>query len=356
MNLRNAIIIASLAGLLGGVSACTNPEVPAGHEGYIYYKPLIFSKMEYRETLRGPASTGVSWRLYAVVVDMRARSFNEHFELLTKDNLKVSFEVNTRIQPKDGQVKAIVEDWGAEHWYDWNVKEPLRTIVRETVTEYKATEIQLDTPDVKARIEAKVSEKYAGSPFMILSVDIGDIQFPALVADAIQKKIAKNEDLKRQEFVLEKAKKEAAITVLGALRVAEQQRIISSTLDPLYVQRKAVEVYRSLGNSKNKTIFVLPNSPEGTGMPLVMSKGQRKVLSAADERLLDEMEKKYMAMARRDGPSLMDDPTKPDGDKPAKPDGDKPAPDGDKPAPDATPDPAPDPTRAPAPTPAPAQP
>lgn len=352
MNLRNAITIASLAALLGGVGACTNPEVPAGHEGYIYYKPLIFSKMEYRESLRGPASTGVSWRLYSVIVDMRARSFNEHFELLTKDNLKVSFEVNTRIQPKDGQVKAIVEDWGGEHWYDWNVKEPLRTIVRETVTEYKATEIQLDTPDVKARIEAKVSEKYAGSPFMILSVDIGDIQFPELVADAIQKKIAKNEDLKRQEFVLEKAKKEAAITVLGALRVAEQQRIISSTLDPLYVQRKAVEVYRELGKSQNKTVFVLPNSSEGTGMPLVMSKGQRKVLSPADERLLADMEKKYMAMARRDGPSLMDEPTTPS----SKPDADAPAPDAAVDDPAKAPAPANTPAPAPAKTPAPAQP
>jgi regulator of protease activity HflC (stomatin/prohibitin superfamily) len=311
MNLRNVITIVSLSAVLGGVGACTNPEVPAGHEGYIYYKPLIFSKMEYRESLRGPASTGVSWRLYAVVVDMRARSFNEHFELLTKDNLKLSFEVNTRIQPKDGQVKTIVEDWGADHWYDWNVKEPLRTIVRETVTEHKATEIQLDTPDVRARIEAKVREKYSDSPFMILSVDIGDIQFPDLLAQAIQKKIAKNEDLKRQEFVLEKAKKEAAITVLGALRVAEQQRIISSTLDPLYVQRKAVEVYRELGKSQNKTVFVLPNTAEGTGMPLVMSKGARKVLSAADEKLLADMEDKYMAMASRAGPSLMDDPTKP---------------------------------------------
>jgi regulator of protease activity HflC (stomatin/prohibitin superfamily) len=269
---------------------------------------------------------------------MRARSFNEHFQLLTKDNLTVSFEVNTRIQPKDGMVKAIVEEWGGEHWYEWNVKEPLRTIVRETVTEYKATEIQLDTPDVKARIELKLGEKYADSAFSILSVDIGDIQFPDLVADAIQKKIAKAEDLKRQDYVLEKARKEAAITVLDALKVAKQQRIISSTLDPLYVQRKAVEVYRQLGNSKNKTIFVLPNSPEGTGMPLVLSKGARKVLSRADEDLLAEMEHKYMAIARQTQPAV-DDPV-------------------DTPDPTPAPDPAPEPAPTePAPTqPAPAQP
>ncbi len=300
---RTGIITILLAASLGLTAACTNPEVPAGHEGYVFYKPLIFSKMEYRKSLRGPASTGISWRLYTINIDMRARSFNEHFKLLTKDNLTVSFEVNTRIKPKDGHVKEIVEEWGGENWYDWNVKEPSRTIVRETVTEFSATEIQLDTPKVKAGIESKLDDKMKDTPFSVLSVDIGEIKFPEKVADAIQKKIAMAEELKRQEYVLEKTKKEAAIQVLEALRVAKQQRIISSTLDALYVQRRAVEVYKKLAASNNKTVIVLPNSPEGTGMPLVMSKGKRKVLRPQDEKLLKDMEAKYMKLAKTGVPT-----------------------------------------------------
>jgi len=52
--------------------------------------------MEFRESLRGPATTGVSWRLYTENVDMRAKSYKEDFQLLTHDNLNVTFEVNTR--------------------------------------------------------------------------------------------------------------------------------------------------------------------------------------------------------------------------------------------------------------------
>jgi len=330
---RTGIVTILFVASLGFTAACTNPEVPAGHEGYIYYKPLIFSKMEFRKGLRGPASTGVSWRLYTINIDMRARSFNEHFQLLTRDNLNVSFEVNTRIKPKDGQVKQIVEDWGAENWYDWNVKEPLRTIVRETVTEYSAIEIQLDTPKVKAGIESKLDEKMNDTPFAILSVDIGEIKFPEKVADAIQKKIAMAEELKRQQYVLEKTKKEAAIQVLEALRVAKQQRIISSTLDALYVQRRAVEVYKKLAASSNKTIIVLPNSPEGTGMPLVMSKGKRKILRPQDEKLLHDMEVKYMDLARTGVPAGAPDVSEP----PAQTDdtAGEAAPDGDAPGGDA---------------------
>jgi regulator of protease activity HflC (stomatin/prohibitin superfamily) len=288
-------VLVTLALLLG---ACTNPEVPAGHEGYIYQKPLWFGKMEYRETLTGPASTGVSWRLFVINIDMQARNYTEKFELLTQDNLKVAFEVNTRIQPRHGQVKAIVEDWGGDKWYEWNVKEPLRTIVRNQVSKQSATVIQLDTPKVKQAIETELHKAYDGTPFEVLSVDIGEIVFPAEVARAINAKIAMLEELKRQDTVLDNARKEAAIKVLAALKVAKQQRIITSTLDPLFVQREAVEAYRKLATSKNRTVIVLPNTTDGTGLPLVNHRGSKRPLTAADERLLAEMETKYMAILK----------------------------------------------------------
>jgi len=106
------IAISSLAVAALALVACSNPTVPAGHEGYVYHKPLWFGKMEFRKSLVGPASTGLSWRLFVINIDMRANNYTEKFELLTHDNLKVAFEVNTRIQPRSGQVKQIVEEWG----------------------------------------------------------------------------------------------------------------------------------------------------------------------------------------------------------------------------------------------------
>lgn len=294
MSARRIAITAALA----SVAACTNPEVPQGHEGYVHHVPLLFGRMEFREPLRGPATTGASWRLYSENVDMRARSYKEDFNLLTHDNLSVSFEVNTRIQLRDGSVKEIVEQWGGVDWYVWNVKEPLRTIVREQVSRFSATDIQLETPKVRALVEEKLRARFQGTPISVQTVDVGQIQFPKEVAEAISRKIAKKQELERQEFVLAKTRKEAAIRVLEALKVAEQQRIISSTLDPLYVQQRGVQVYRALAHSANRTIVMLPSSPDGTGLPLVRAEGQRKILTPADEKLLDDMERRYMRAAR----------------------------------------------------------
>ncbi len=334
-----AVMLGAFLVVAAGAAGCTNPEVPQGHEGYIYNVPLMFGQMEYRETLRGPASTGVSWRLYVESVDMRAKSYKEDFQLLTRDNLSVTFEVNTRIKLRDGSVKEIVEEWGGEKWYEWNVREQLRTIVREQVTRFSATDIQLETPKVRTLIAEKLAAKFKSTPISVESVDIGQIQFPKEVADAISRKIAKKQELERQEFVLAKTTKEAAIRVLEALKVAEQQRIISSTLDPLYVQQKAVQVYRTLAHSSNRVIMMLPNSPDATGMPQVLAEGKRKILTPADEKLLEDMEHRYMKVARQPAPAI--DPVAPT----------------PSPAPDsAAPAPAPDPAAPASPTAPPATP
>ncbi len=329
-------------------TGCTNPETEEGFEGYIYHQPLMFGQMEYRNTQRGAATAGLSWRLYTINIDTRKKSFTENFSLLTRDNLSVQFEVDTRIEIRRDRSREIVEEWGGENWYEWNVKEPLRTIVRETVSEFSATDIQIKTQAVRERIEKFLNEKYDDeSPINIESVDIGEIRFPKEVTAAIQAKIAKKQELRRQEYVLAKTRKEAAIRVLEALKVAKQQQIISSTLDPIYVQRRAVQVYRTLAKSSNKAILMLPNTPDGTGMPLVMSKGARKVLTPADQKLLEAMEVKYMAIAK--------EPTKTEelGAIPIPDPAADPADPADGSADPAAVDPAPSPDTAPAPAPTP---
>ncbi len=230
MYLRTKIL--TVVALLG-LGACTNPKTPEGHEGYVFHRPLLLGKVAHKRNLRGPSSTGAAWRLFVVNIDMRAKSYREDFKLLTRDNLSVEFEVNTRISLRPGSVKTIVEKWGAKDWYVWNVKEPSRTTVRRMVTRVSATDIQLKTEVVRTRIHERLLAKYKNSPIKIESVDIGNIRFPREVTQAIERKIGQQQELERQEFVLDKTKKEAKIRVAGALKAAKQQMIIGATLDHL---------------------------------------------------------------------------------------------------------------------------
>ncbi len=93
------------------------------------------------------------------------------------------------------------------------------------------------------------------------------------------------------------AQSDESIKVLEALKVDKQQEIISSTLDAIYVQRMAVQTYRRLAGSSNKTVMVLPNTAQGTGLPQVLPASESRELSDEDRAPLDEMEKRYMKMA-----------------------------------------------------------
>jgi len=305
--LANLILVFFLASMSWVSVGCTHPKTPAGHEGYIFHKPLIFGKAEYRKILTGPSSTGLSWRLYVINVDMRAKSYQEDFQLLTSDNLSVKFEVNTRISLRPNSSKKVVERWGGEKWFEWNVKEPLRTTVRREITRISAIQIQLKTNAVRQTIYERLLKMYEGTPVQIESVDIGNIQFPTRVTRAIEKKIGQQQELERQEYMLAKTKKEAAIKVLESLKAAKQQIIISSTLNPLYVQRMAVGVYKKLAESSNKTVIMLPNSADGTGLPIVLDSQETKTLSPEDKKFLEEMENKYMKIAKKQKLPLSDD-------------------------------------------------
>ena len=208
----------------------------------------------------------------------------------------MAFEVNTRLRVRPGGSKEIFGEWGT-NWYERNVREPLRTVVRQEITQVSATDIQLRTDEVRTRIFEASEALYADTPIELLSVDIGNIQFPKEVTQAIERKIATEQELQRQEFLRAKTRKEAGIRVLEALKVAKQQEIISSTLDPIYVQRMAVQAYRKLAASSNKTVMVLPNTAQGTGLPQVLPASESRELSTEDRALLDEMEKRYMKMA-----------------------------------------------------------
>ena len=154
--MKKLLLLTTIA--LSGTAACTNPEVEAGHEGYIYYTPLIFGKMEFRENLAGPSTTGVSWRLSTINIDMRAKSYKEDFQLLTAENLSVTFEVNTRLRLKPGKLELEIVSIGDELDVkvldiDWN-RERISLGLKQLLP-YPWTDIDKKYP-VGSRVRGKV--------------------------------------------------------------------------------------------------------------------------------------------------------------------------------------------------------
>jgi len=252
--------------LILSVTGCYNPYTPAGFEGYVRQGAIVGSARFYAAQV-GPTSTGLRWLVSVENIEFRWSTFSENFQVMSSDNLSLSFNAHVVMRPKPGEVKQIVETYGGNSWYERNLQQPFRNAVYEAVAGYRA----LEAKDRREIIGQKVREKFfaflAGKPFEIQSIVIGTINLPASVASAQEQKITKETELERKGFEIDIAKREAQVRVEEARGIAEAQKIINTTLTPNYLQHEAIKAQEKMASSPNHTTVYIPSGTNG--IPIV---------------------------------------------------------------------------------------
>ncbi|KZN48137.1 SPFH domain-containing protein [Pseudoalteromonas luteoviolacea] len=254
------------------LTACTNPNTPAGHEGYVFEKPRIFGAGGYRSTLEGPSNYGVSlWRNQVINIDMRPNTYTENFKILANDDLNISFDFHAVISIKQGTVKEVVESYGGENWYQRYIRETFRTYVRSAVQKYDSRDLKGSREKIAVEVTEKLQSYLGNTPFDIAKVVVGNINYPEIVANAVEKKLAAQQLLSEKETQKQIARKDAEIRVEEAKGIAEAQKIINATLTPNYLQHEAINAQLKMADSPNHTTVYIPVGTNG--LPLV--KGAR---------------------------------------------------------------------------------
>ena len=152
-------------------TACTNPETPAGHEGYVFERPRVFGKGGFRGIVTGPGNFGVSaFRNEVINIDLRPRTYTEQFEILAKDDLNIEFRFHVIIGLSEGKVADVVVKYGGEDWFGRFVREPFRTFVRNAVQQYDSREVKANREVVAGQVGTKLLEHLEGTPFELVSL------------------------------------------------------------------------------------------------------------------------------------------------------------------------------------------
>lgn len=268
--IKNAVL-GGLAGIVLStqLSGCGNPEVPAGYEAYVVSKPFAFGTEGFVEVVKGPRMYGVSWQKFLTLLDVRPKTYSEQFELLAKDDLTLTFAVHAKIKVTEGKTKDVIEGYG-ENWYEQSVKEQFRTYVRDAVQKYDGTKAKENMNNIRDEIKTNLATLTKSTPFEVMDVVVGNIQYPTTVTKSVEEKLATSQELERRTTQLEIAKKEAEIRVEEAKGLAQAQGIINATLTSQYLQHEAIEAAKSLAGSKNTTFYFIPTNPNGMGLPLVL--------------------------------------------------------------------------------------
>ncbi len=247
---------------------CSNPYTPPGHEGYVYERPRFFGTGGPQGTVTGPGNFGISvLRNEIVNLDVRPQTYTETFQILARDDLNVSFRVHAVLAIEPGHIEDVVVRFGSEQWYGRVVKEPFRTLVRRSVQAHDSREIKTQRGEIAEEVRMGLAEHLAETPFKLRSLVVGNIDYPEVVAKAVEKKLASLQVLEEKSTQKEIAMRDAEIRVEEAKGIAEAQRIINETLTPYYLQHEAIGAQLQMAESPNHTTVYIPVG--SNGLPLV---------------------------------------------------------------------------------------
>jgi SPFH domain/Band 7 family protein len=252
-----------------GLSAgCTNPSTPAGHEGYVKENPRIWGKGGFVGALKGPSNYGVSiWRNEVENVDFRPQTYSESFKILTSDELNITLQWQTIIKIRSDTIRNVVENYAGAEFYKRFVKEPLRSMVRKQVQTLASREVKQQRHEIAVAVLQELSVYLKQTPFIVISGVVGNIDYPPVVTEAVEKKLAAKQLLDEKQTQIDIAKKDAEIRIEEAKGIAKAQAIINATLTKNYLQHEAINAQLKMAASPNHTTVYIPSG--ANGIPLI---------------------------------------------------------------------------------------
>lgn len=274
------------AGLLFGITmiwlmGSRNPYTPAGYVGYLT-KGAFFGQSRFVGVQRGPTSAGRGWLLDVSNISITPYTYSEEFagdsSVMSRDNLKIGFRVHTVWRVDAGRVPLFMEQFSTtvdrdsiykdpdaivKVAYAHFVKEPLRTFALDEVQRRNGLEVKDALIAIGDAVLTRIRGYAAGSPFIIDSVVVGNVQYPEEVANAVSRKLAATQELARKDTEIDIERKERTKREVQAQGIANAMQIIRGQLNAMYIQHEAIEAQKAMVGSPNHTVVYIPVGPMG---------------------------------------------------------------------------------------------
>ncbi len=250
-----AIIVAILIG---------NPVtvIPAGHVGVKDFFGSVSSSV---------LTAGVHFVFpftRVVKMSIKTQEVKETAEVPSKEGLTMDLEGSLLFRLDPARAPDIYKTIGA-NYQEIAVEPQIRSAIREVTATYEAKALYSAERDKIAsetyQLFAKMSQ---GRGIIAEAVLLRKIGLPAVVANAIQEKLKREQEAEQMKFVLQKESQEAERKRIEAQGVADFQRIVASGISQQLLEWKGIEATEKLALSANTKVVVIGNSK--SGLPIIL--------------------------------------------------------------------------------------
>ena len=237
--------------------------VPPGHVGIL----ILFGKVH------GSITEGLHLVNPLVTMDLmnvRTQEIFEHAEAPSKEGLNVELEVSCLYHLNPQEAVKVFRQIGL-NYQDIVVKPQFRSAIRGVTVRHDAKDLYTSSREMIANeIFEDLAADMDKRGIDVEKILLRRIQLPASVVEAINSKLAAEQEAQRMRFVLAKEEQEAERKRIEAQGIQNFQRIVSQGISDQLLRWKGIEATAKLAESTNAKVVVIGGRD---GLPLIFNVG-----------------------------------------------------------------------------------
>lgn len=203
-----------------------------------------------------------------VPMSVKTQEVKEQAEVPSKEGLTMDLEGSLLFRLDPTRAADIYKTVGPDY-QEIAVHPQIRSAIREVTATYEAKALYSAERDKIASETLLLFRKMSeGRGIITEAVLLRKIGLPAVVANAIQEKLKREQEAEQMKFILQKESQEAERKRIEAQGVADFQRIVASGISQQLLEWKGIEATEKLALSANTKVVVIGNSK--SGLPIIL--------------------------------------------------------------------------------------
>ncbi|MFP4055074.1 MAG: prohibitin family protein [Phycisphaerae bacterium] len=211
---------------------------------------------------------------------------DDSITVLSKDGLQLKLDVTVTYKLLAEDAAWVYQKLG-EKYTQKIIRPAVRTAIREASSEYESSQAYAEKrKELAARTEEYLNKRLgeilrktdkgkAGlklsddGAFVIQQVLLRNVQLPPRQRNAIEEKLAMQQEALRMEYVIQKEEKEKLRKKIEAEGTAQRMEIIQKQLTPEFLRFKGIEATLELAKSNNAKVVVIGSGQDG--LPVILN-------------------------------------------------------------------------------------
>lgn len=246
---------------LVGILFSTFVTIPTGYVGVL----TLFGKVDPDEIQEGLHLINPLKSVHKMTI--RTQEIFEHADVPSKEGLSVGLEVSLIFHIEPTKASDIFRTLG-EDYINIIIIPMLRSSIRNVTVNHEAKDLYTSGREMIAGQIFKELEKSLGERGIVVeNVLLRKIVLPDQVQQAINNKLAAEQEAERMKFVILKEEQEANRKRIEAKGIADFQNIVRQGIDERLLKWKALESVNELAKSQNSKFIILGDK---SGLPIIV--------------------------------------------------------------------------------------